>query len=318
VMAGVKLIAEAWDAAGLYQVGSFPSWGRWAEWNGRFRDELRRFVKSDAGTTRLLAQRLSGSPDLYRGSARAPWHSINFVTSHDGFTLADLVCYNEKHNWENGEGNTDGHGDNLSWNCGEEGPSQRPEVITLRARQQRNFLALLLLAQGVPMILGGDEIGRTQRGNNNAYCQDSDTSWFDWSLLDRNRELFRFTSRLIAFRKAHASLRRRTFFEDEKTPPLAWHGARLGKPDWDGPSRALGMHLTGADGDEPIYVFVNAHWEPCAFELPKLSAGKTWRRFVDTSREPGEDALEPGREAPLAASRTALAGPRSVVVLVGR
>ena len=318
VMADVKLIAEAWDAAGLYQVGSFPSWGRWAEWNGRFRDELRRFVKSDPGMTRLLAARLSGSPDLYRGSARAPWHSINFVTSHDGFTLADLVSYNDKHNWENGEGNTDGHPDNLSWNCGEEGPSQRPELNALRSRQQRNFLALLLLSQGVPMILGGDELGRTQRGNNNAYCQDNDTSWFDWSLLETNRELFRFTARLIRFRKAHASLRRRTFFEDEPKPPLAWHGAKLGKPDWDGPSRSLGMHLTGADGDEPIYVFVNAHWEACPFELPKLPSGKTWRRFLDTSREPGEDALEPGAEAPLSAGRSYTAGPRSTVVLVAR
>ena len=318
VMAGVKLIAEAWDAAGLYQVGSFPAWGRWAEWNGRFRDEVRRFVKSDAGTTRALAARLSGSPDLYRGSARAPWHSINFVTSHDGFTLADLVSYNEKHNWENGEGNTDGHGDNLSWNCGDEGPTRRPEVTALRARQQRNFLALLLLSQGVPMLLGGDEAGRTQRGNNNAYCQDNDTSWFDWALLERNRELFRFTARLIRFRKAHPSLRRRTFFEDEAKPPLAWHGAKLGKPDWDGPSRQLGMHLTGADGDEPIYLFANAHWEPCVFELPRLAGGKSWRRFVDTSREPGQDAVEPGGEVSLPPGRTFVAGPRSVVVLVAR
>ncbi len=157
VMADVKLIAEAWDAAGLYQVGSFPSWGRWAEWNGRFRDEVRRFVKSDPGLTKLLATRLAGSPDLYRGSERAPWHSINFLTSHDGFTLADLVTYNDRHNWENGEGNTDGHPENLSWNCGEEGPSSRLEVNALRRRQQRNFLALLFLSQGVPMLLAGDE-----------------------------------------------------------------------------------------------------------------------------------------------------------------
>jgi glycogen operon protein len=318
VLAHVKLIAEAWDAAGLYQVGSFPSWGRWAEWNGRFRDEVRRYVKSDGGMTRLLAQRLSGSPDLYRGSARAPWHSINFITSHDGFTLEDLVSYNEKHNWENGEGNTDGHGDNLSWNCGEEGPSSRPEVLALRTRQQRNFLALLLLAQGVPMLLGGDEFGRTQGGNNNAYCQDSRTSWFDWSLLESNRPLFRFTSRLIRFRKLHPSLRRRTFFEDEKRPPLAWHGARLNKPDWDGPSRALGMHLTGADGDEPIYIFSNAHWEPCVFELPKLPAGRSWRCFLDTGLPGAQDAAEPGAEVPLPTGKTYAAGPRSVVVLVGR
>jgi glycogen operon protein len=317
VMADVKLIAEAWDAAGLYQVGSFPSWGRWAEWNGRFRDEVRRFVKSDPGLTKLLATRLAGSPDLYRGSERAPWHSINFLTSHDGFTLADLVSYNDKHNWENGEGNTDGHPENLSWNCGEEGPSSRSDVNALRRRQQRNFLSLLFLAQGVPMLLAGDEFGRTQRGNNNAYCQDNETSWVDWSLLERNADLFRFTQRLIRFRRAHPSLRRRTFLEDEPKPPVAWHGTKLGKPDWTGESRTLGMHLLAAGEDEPIYVIANAHWEARAFELPKPWPGSVWRRFVDTSLAPGEDALEPGREVPVAPGRYT-AGPRSVVVLVGR
>ncbi len=317
VMADVKLIAEAWDAAGLYQVGSFPSWGRWAEWNGRFRDEIRLFVKSDPGMTRLLATRLAGSPDLYWGSDRAPWHSINFLTSHDGFTLADLVSYNDKHNWANGEGNTDGHGDNLSWNCGEEGPSSSPEVNALRRRQQRNFLSLLFLSQGVPMLLAGDEFGRTQGGNNNAYCQDNTTSWVDWSLLERNADLFSFTRRLIRFRKAHPALRRRTFFEDEAKPSVAWHGTKIGKPDWTGESRTLGMHLLGAEGDEPIYLIANAHWEAAAFELPKLTAGKAWRRFLDTSLPPGEDALEPGSEAPIPPGRYA-AGPRSVAVLVGR
>jgi glycogen operon protein len=317
VMADVKLIAEAWDAAGLYQVGSFPSWGRWAEWNGRFRDEVRRFVKSDPGLTRLLATRLGGSPDLYRGSDRAPWHSINFLTSHDGFTLADLVSHNDKHNWENGEGNTDGHPENLSWNCGEEGPSSRPEVNALRRRQQRNFLTLLFLSQGVPMLQAGDEFSRTQRGNNNAYCQDNETSWVDWSLLEGNAGLLRFTQRLIRFRKAHSSLRRRTFFEDDAQPRVQWHGTKLGRPDWAGESRTLGMHLLAAEGDEPIYLIANAHWEARTFELPGLPPGCTWRRFVDTSLSPGEDALEPGAEAPVPAVRYA-AGPRSVVVLVGR
>ena len=317
VMADVKLIAEAWDAAGLYQVGSFPSWGRWAEWNGKFRDEVRRFVKSDPETTRLLATRLSGSPDLYWGKNRAPWHSINFLTSHDGFTLADLVSYNDKHNWENGEGNTDGHPENLSWNCGEEGPSSGFEVNALRRRQQRNFLALLFLSQGVPMLLAGDEFSRTQRGNNNAYCQDNATSWVDWSLLETNAALFAFTRNLIRFRKAHPALRRRTFFEDEEKPPVAWHGTKLGKPDWTGDSRALGMHLLSAGGDEPIYLITNAHWEAGAFDLPRLPAGVVWRRFVDTSLPPGQDALEPGTETPIPPGRYA-AGPRSVVVLVGR
>jgi glycogen operon protein len=317
VMADVKLIAEAWDAAGLYQVGSFPSWGRWAEWNGRFRDEVRRAVKSDPGMTKLLATRLAGSPDLYRGSERAPWHSINFLTSHDGFTLADLVTYNDKHNWANGEGNVDGHPENLSWNCGEEGPSSSREVLALRARQQRNFLALLFLSQGVPMLLAGDELGRTQRGNNNAYCQDNEISWVDWSLLERNADLLRFTRRLVRFRMAHPALRRRTFFEDEARPPVAWHGTKLGKPDWTGESRTLGMHLLPAEGDEAIYVAVNGHWEERTFDLPRLAASRTWRRFVDTSLRPGEDAVEPGEEAPVPAARY-VAGPRSVVVLVGR
>ncbi len=318
VMAHVKLIAEAWDAAGLYQVGSFPNWGRWAEWNGHFRDDLRRFVKGDPDMTRPLATRLSGSPDLYRGSGRAPWHSINFVTCHDGFPLADLVSYDEKHNEGNGEDNRDGHPENLSWNCGEEGPTPRPEVNALRARQTRNVLTLLFLSQGVPMLLGGDEIGRTQRGNNNAWCQDNDISWMDWSLLERNAELFRFVSRLVRFRKAHRSLRRRIFFEDEAKSPVSWHGTKLGHPDWDGESRALGMHLEGVGGDEPIYLFANAHWEPRRFELPKLRSPRRWRRFVDTSREPGADVVEPGHEPPLPSPEAYVAGPRSVVVLVGR
>jgi glycogen operon protein len=318
VMAEVKLIAEAWDAAGLYQVGSFPSWGRWAEWNGKFRDELRRFVKSDPGLARLLATRLAGSPDLYRVSDRAPWHSINFVTSHDGYTLADLVSYQDKHNWENGEGNVDGHPENLSWNCGEEGPSSRPEVLALRRRQQRNFLALLFLSQGVPMLLAGDELGRTQRGNNNAYCQDNEISWLDWSLSSQNADLLRFTQRLIRFRKAHPSLRRRSFFEDEARPAVAWHGARPGKPDWTPESRSVAMQILAAPNDETILVIVHAHWEPKAFELPKLPAEKSWRRFVDTSLPPGDDALEPGAELPVTWDRTYAVGPRSVVVLVGR
>jgi glycogen operon protein len=318
VMADVKLIAEAWDAAGLYQVGSFPSWGRWAEWNGKFRDELRHFVKSDPGMTRLLATRLSGSPDLYRVSQRAPWHSINFVTSHDGFTLRDLVSYNEKHNWENGEGNVDGHPENISWNCGAEGPSDDPAIEALRSRQQRNFLALLLLSQGVPMLLAGDEVGRTQRGNNNAYCQDNAVSWFDWSLVERNQGLFRFTQRLVRFRRAHRSLRRRTFFEDESRPGIAWHGTKLGKPDWSKDARALALHILATSADEAIYVAANAHWEGASFDLPRLPPGQSWRRFVDTSLPSGEDALEPGAEAPLVSQRSYPVGPRSVVVLVGR
>ena len=231
-------------------------------------------------------------------SDRAPWHSINFLTSHDGFTLADLVSYNEKHNWENGEGNTDGHRENLSWNCGEEGPSGRPEVNALRARQQRNFLALLFLSQGVPMLLAGDELGRTQRGNNNAYCQDNEISWLDWSLVSRNADLFRFTQRLIRFRKAHASLRRRSFFEDEARPAVAWHGAKPGKPDWTPESRSLAMQILPAPNDETICVIAHAHWEPKAFELPRLPAGKVLAPL------PGHEPAT-GRRRPRAGSGSA-------------
>ena len=277
-----------------------------------------RFVKSDPGMARALATRLGGSPDLYRGSGRAPWHSINFVTCHDGFTLGDLVSYDEKHNEANGEENRDGHPENLSWNCGVEGPSSSPDVNALRARQTRNFLTLLFISQGVPMLLGGDELGRTQRGNNNAWCQDNDISWMDWSLLEKNAELFRFTSRLVRFRKAHPSLRRRTFFEDDAKPPVAWHGLKLGQPDWRGESRVLGMFLKAVQGDEAIYLFANAHWEPQRFELPALRAPRRWRLFVDTSLEPGADAVEPGSEVLLPSAKTYVAGPRSVVILVGR
>jgi glycogen operon protein len=318
VLAHTKLIAEAWDAAGLYQVGTFPSWGRWAEWNGKFRDEVRRFVRGEGGLASLLATRLAGSPDLYRGSGRAPYHSINFVTSHDGFTLRDLVSYNQKHNLENGEANTDGQAENFSWNCGEEGPSASPAINALRDRQARNLLALLLLAQGVPMILAGDERGRTQKGNNNAYCQDNETSWIDWRNGEDNPSLFRFVSRLIRFRMSHPSLRRRRFFEDEDPPPLTWHGLKRNRPDWSPESRWLAMHLLPRDGDDDIYLITNGHWEPQEFELPLLGPGKSWRLSLDTMREPPEDIAEPGQEAVLPRQSAYPVGPRAVVVLVGR
>jgi len=319
VLAHTKLIAEAWDAAGLYQVGSFPSFGRWAEWNGRFRDDVRRFVKSDAGMVRLLATRLCGSADLYRGSGRAPYHSVNFITSHDGFTLADLVSYNAKHNTANGEASRDGQDDNQSWNCGEEGEAASPRTRALRARQVKNFATLLLVSQGVPMILAGDEMGRTQLGNNNAYCQDNEISWVDWSLLERNRELFRFFSRLIRFRKAHPSLRRRAFCEDQLggRTGIAWHGTRCHAPDWTWDSRALALQLCGGGEDDEIYVAMNAHWEGHRFELPPLPSPKTWRVFVDTGRPSPQEIEEPGREAPWPDTTYPL-GPRCVAVLVGR
>jgi glycogen operon protein len=321
VLAHTKLIAEAWDAAGLYQVGTFPAWRRWAEWNGKFRDDVRRFVKSDPGMTPALAARLAGSPDLYESSGRQPYHSINFVTCHDGFTLEDLVSYNQKHNEENGEDNRDGMDQNFSWNCGVEGPTNDPAILALRKRQKRNFAALLLVAGGVPMILAGDEFGRTQRGNNNAYCQDNEISWIDWRLASANRDLLRFFKNLIAFRKAHSALRRISFENNgAECPQIQWHGVKPLQPDWSYESRALAMSIcgTGEDGQpEHIYVLANAWWEPLRFQLPALPHAQ-WARFVDTALPPPEDIAEVGGEKPLEDPTAYEAAPRSVVILVSQ
>ncbi len=304
VLADTTLIAEAWDAAGLYQVGSFPAWERWAEWNGPFRDDLRRFVRGDTGWTAALASRLAGSSDLFAPSRRTPSHSINFVTCHDGFTLADLVSFSEKHNEANGEDNRDGHDDNLSWNCGVEGPTADPAIRALRARQSRNFLTLLLCSQGTPMLLAGDEMGRSQGGNNNAYCQDNETSWVDWRLLDANRDLFRFTRELIAFRAAHPVLRRRDFLTGEPRGPLnrpdvAWHGERLGAPDFGPGGRVLAMHLAGEHAPSPdcdVYLAANGWHEDVVFALPAPPPGRHWVRVVDTAAPPPHDIAAPGHE----------------------
>ncbi len=322
ILANTKVIAEAWDAAGLYQVGSFPAWGRWAEWNGKYRDEIRRFVKGDPGLTQALARRLIGSPDLYRSSNRHPYHSINFVTCHDGFTLHDLVSYNGKHNLANGEDNRDGGNDNYSWNCGAEGESSDPAVLELRQRQMKNFAALLLLSHGVPMLLAGDEFARTQRGNNNAYCQDNDLSWIDWRLRKKNADLFRFFQRLIAFRKHHRVMRPDRFADDPLSTGarVHWHGVRLHEPDWGYHSHTLAAHFFGPaerrEG-EHVYLIANAHWESHDFELPVLGR-RIWHRFVDTSLASPDDSSRPGFEVELGNQLRYNAGPRSVVVLVGK
>ena len=318
VLANTKVIAEAWDAGGLYQVGSFPSWGRWAEWNGKFRDDVRRFVKSDPGMIPALATRLAGSADLYQGSGRAPYHSINFITSHDGFTLADLATYDRKHNEMNGERDKDGDNDNHSWNCGVEGPSRDPAVRKLRARQQRNLATLLLLSHGVPMILAGDEFGRTQQGNNNAYCQDSPVSWVDWRLKEQNADLFKFFSMLIEFRKRHSLFHRQTFSDDGVS--VSWHGVQLGKPDWSWESRRLAMRLSGGtDGVQfsDIYLIASADWEAANFELPTQKSPHRWYRFVDTMKA-GDEITQIGKEYPLTDQTTYKVGPRSTVVLVAK
>ncbi|MCL4810017.1 MAG: glycogen debranching enzyme, partial [Thermoanaerobaculia bacterium] len=319
VLANTKLIAEAWDAAGLYQVGHFPNWGRWAEWNGRYRDDLRRFLKGDGGMVSLLATRLSGSADLYQGGGRAPHHSVNFVTSHDGFPLADLFTYSRKYNDANGEGNRDGGDDNHSWNCGHEGPGAPPEVERLRRRMARNAFALLLVSQGVPMILSGDEAGRTQRGNNNAYCQDNEISWFDWELVERNADLVRFVKTLVRLRRRNPLLRRRSFVaEGPGAAPVTWHGHVPYRPDWSPGATCLGMHLKDpAEGDD-VYVVANAHHETHRIELAPPSAGRRWHVVVDTYREPPFDAFEEGSEPLLADPMHLEVGPRSIVVLTGK
>ncbi|MEW5975316.1 MAG: glycogen debranching protein GlgX [Acidobacteriota bacterium] len=319
VLANTKLIAEAWDAAGLYQVGHFPNWGRWAEWNGKFRDDIRRFLRGDPGMVPLLATRMAGSADLYQYDGRTPYHSINFVTSHDGFTLADLVAYNRKHNLANGENDTDGMDENLSWNCGEEGPTQDPDVLSLRRRQTRNFIAILFFSQGVPMILHGDEFGRTQLGNNNAYCQDNEISWVNWDLRNQNADLFRFFRLLIQFRKRHAALRRRTFFQEGNSHPadVIWHGVKCGQPDWSWDSRTLGMQLAAPDGQDEVLLLANSHWEDHEFELPRLM-GKSWFRLLDTSLPSPSDILEEGTECRVRRQDAYRVCSRSVVVLLGR
>jgi len=313
-----KVIAEAWDAAGLYQIGHFPG-DRWSEWNGKFRDDVRRFVKSDPGVIGAVASRLAGSADLYQPNGEFPTNSINFVTCHDGFTLNDLVSYNEKHNQPNGEDNRDGINDNLSWNCGVEGPSDDAAVESLRNRQIRNFAAILLLSRGVPMLVAGDEVRRTQGGNNNAYCQDNETSWFDWSLVARHAGLLRFWQRMIDFRKRHAALRRADFFtgavNERGLVDVSWHGASLHNPGWNDPeARTLAMTVAGFDGECDIHAMLNMHWDAQDFELPVV-AGRRWLVAVDTGQDSPLDIADPGKERPVAGDSCHLAG-RSVVVLV--
>ena len=325
VLANTKLIAEAWDAAGLYQLGNFGGGGRWAELNGQFRDDIRRFVKGDPGMVPGLAARLLGSPDLYQANGRAPYHSVNFITTHDGFTLADLVSYNKKHNLNNGENNRDGCDTNFSWNCGCEGATDSEEINALRARQVRNFATLLLFAHGVPMLLAGDEFGRTQLGNNNAYCHDNEISWVNWDLLEHNASLFRFFKLLIQFRKDNALLRRRTFVSGDADAGLqiSWHGVRVDQPDWSYHSRTLALHLSDQQlllqpDHADLYLIANAHWEPHVFELPAPRVSRRWFRRIDTSKRPPHDICDPGNEVVLPAQNRYHVGPRSVVVLVGK
>ncbi|MFI1095602.1 glycogen debranching protein GlgX [Streptomyces sp. NPDC020917] len=354
VVSRVKLIAEPWDVGdGGYQVGNFPQ--LWSEWNGKYRDSVRDFWRAQEGTLPEFASRLTGSSDLYEGNHRRPRAGVNFVTAHDGFTLRDLVSYNDKHNDANGEGNQDGESVNRSWNCGAEGETGDPDVLALRARQQRNFLATLLISQGVPMLCHGDEVGRTQRGNNNAYCQDSELTWVDWEPGAEQRQLLDFTRRLIALRRAHPVLRRRRFFRGRQgsgsaaPADLTWlrpDGREMTRQDWNrADAHAIAVHLNGdAIGerdtqgrpvrDDSFLVLLNSHWEHVVFTLPGPVFGGRWRVEVDTAADPAVDpatglALDRAPDpatglAPVAGTAAGVYGPgetvkaeaRSLVLLI--
>ena len=329
VLAGTKLIAEAWDAAGLYQLGSFAG-DSWKEWNGRFRDDVRSFLKGDRGTARVLAQRVLGSPDIFGHREREPELTINFVTCHDGFTLNDLVSYDRKHNEENGEANRDGADDNRSWNCGTEGPSDDAAIEAWRRRQIRNFFVTMLVSIGTPMLLMGDEMRRTQRGNNNAYCQDNELSWLDWGLLERHAGLQRFVRTLIGQRlrwvewseatdAARAGLTLNELLRDAQ---IDWHGVALGKPDWGDDSHSLACTIRSGPGRVPfsLHLMFNAYWEPLEFELPAVPQSAVtgcWQRWIDTARESPEDIVD-GDDAAAVRGTHYRVMPRSVAAIFVR
>ena len=320
VLAGTKLIAEAWDAVGLYQVGSFIG-DSWREWNGRFRDDVRSFFRGDEGSVVPLADRLLGSPQIYGHKQREAEQSVNFVTCHDGFTLNDLVCYDRKHNEANGEDNRDGANDNRSRNWGVEGPTDDPVIETLRNRQVKNFLAVTMLSLGLPMILMGDEVRRTQQGNNNAYCQDNEISWFDWSLIAEHRDVHRFVRLLCAqrlFEDTEPERQRLSLTQVLRSAKRAWHGVKLGQPDWAVWSHSLAFSAETQHDQLLVHVILNAYWEPLDFELAPLSGSDPlWRRWVDTSLESPDDIVE-WDAAPPVPGHAYRAGPRSVAALFAR
>jgi glycogen operon protein len=316
-----RLVAEAWDATGLYQVGSFPG-EQWFEWNGVFRDDIRRFLRGDPDMVGAVAKRLLGSPDVYEHRGRETLQSVNFVTCHDGFTLFDLVSYERKHNAANGEEGRDGTNANWSANYGVEGPTEDPSITAIRIRQVKNAFALLLLAQGTPMLLAGDEMCRTQGGNNNAYGQDNATSWIDWERLRTYAEVHRFVRAMLRLRRAHPTLRARRFLLGAEVPATAhdgarvrWHGVEPDRPDWSPTSRTLAFTLTGTEGDTAVHVIINMHVDPVRFRLPAPRPGFTWRCAVDTSLATPHDIAEPGEE-PACESLVRVVEGRSIHVLL--
>lgn len=318
ILGKVKLIAEAWDAGGLYQVGTFPAWNRWAEWNGKYRDDLRSFLKGDGGVTDDAVRRITGSRDLYDPTDRGDSASVNFLTCHDGFTLYDLYSYNTKHNEMNGWNNTDGTDDNRSWNCGCEGETDDTQIIKLRKRLIKNACAVLMCSRGTPMFFAGDEFCNTQNGNNNAYCQDNEVSWLDWSLLEKNRDIYSFFKFMIHFRLEHDVLRKQTPPSGCGFPDISTHGAQPWNALYTWDSRLIGVMFAGkkCEGlrDDIIFLAVNTYWEEQELELPELPETRHWYLVVHTWEE--ESVLNPRRKMPAADARLRL-GPRSVAVLVG-
>jgi glycogen operon protein len=315
-LAGTKLLAEAWDAAGLYQVGSFVG-DAWKEWNGRFRDDVRNFFRGEPGALRRVADRVVGSPQIYGHKKREAEQSVNFVTCHDGFTLNDLVSYNQKHNEANGEDNRDGANDNGSWNCGVEGPTDDPAVEKLRNRQVKNFHTVTLMSLGVPMILMGDEVRHGQGGNNNAYCQDNEISWFDWSQIARHEDVHRFVKLVIErrlLRTVEHERRRTTLTTLLDQANKAWHGVKLFQPDWSDGSHSVALGAHFKEEDIFFHFILNAYWEPLSFELPRLEHGRSWRRWIDTALESPNDIVT-WQTAPTITADSYRADARSAVIL---
>ena len=321
ILSKCKLIAEAWDAGGLYQVGNFPSWGRWAEWNGQYRDTIRKFLKGEVAESKNLMKRIEGSEDMYR--TRTSNASVNFITCHDGFTLYDLVSYNDKHNMDNGEENRDGCNDNNSWNCGAEGETEDIVIKNLRKKQMKNAITILLISRGIPMLLAGDEMCNTQFGNNNAYCHDNDISWIDWNKLDENRDMYQYFKKIIHFRKTHPVLRNCYFdrgYNKTGYPEVSWHGE---KP-WKGENVNNSLYFAvmfveekekyKVSEDSYIYIAINMHWEAHNFELPVLPEDKKWHIFSDTSfdRKGEEDGILLGNQQNLYVSE------RSIIIIIGK
>ena len=318
ILGNVKLIAEAWDAGGLYQVGSFPSWKRWAEWNGRYRDDMRCFLKGDAGMSAIAAQRMTGSPDLYDPVYRGGNASVNFLTCHDGFTLYDLYSYNHKHNEANGWDNTDGFDNNNSWNCGAEGDTDDPDILALRRKMMMNACAVLMCSRGTPMFLSGDEFCDTRYGNNNPYCQDNAISWLDWNLLDKNQDMFEFFRYMIAFRMAHPAIRRDLEPSYIGFPSMSIHGLTPWEPDKRESDYVSCVLFSGYDDEngleDLVYVAVNTHWNTAEMTLPDLPEEYCWKIAVNTGDPKQQTFAE--KEMP-DAQKHLLLGERSVIVFVG-